>query len=90
MTRTFLDPLNEAEENLRRQLEHLDIIATALATTGNRELANRLARIANHLDNVMKSVKEGRDLAFKTYVYGAEQASTNMVSAALAGIYLPQ
>jgi hypothetical protein len=83
--RTFLTPLNEADDSLRECKEALAYYARCLNAVGNPKLADDLADIAKQLNDAMKLIEEGRSLALDRVVSGAHQASVNMVNAALAG-----
>lgn len=82
--RTFIDPLFEADYVLRECKADLAALARALHMVGNEKLADRLATIATDINGATVLMGEGRDLALGRVVRGAEQATANMVNAALA------
>lgn len=82
--RTFLAPLNDANDLMHELDVDLRHIGSALITVGNEGLAKRIFSIADDLRMAQKSVCEGRDWALRVHVNGAEAATTNMVKAALA------
>lgn len=81
--RTFLDPLNEAQDYMRECKDELATIVRALHKTGNDKLADNLNDIALDLNASITLVSEGRDRALNVYVAGTEEATVNMVKAAI-------
>lgn len=82
--RTFLAPLNDACGLLREGKDELAMVARALHLVGNDKLADRLAVISKEINDAIVKVGEGRDMALRARVYGAEQATRHMIGAPLA------
>lgn len=82
--RTFLDPLNDAENILRMIEARLDKIAAALRVAGNPVLGSTLEVTADDIAAAARFVAEGRNIALNNMLGVAEASTTNMVRAALA------
>lgn len=86
MERTWITPLNEAATLIRDCKDEIAGICRALHVVGNSALADRLADISADLSQAINLQEEGRNLALKACVDGAEAASINMVNAAIAAL----
>jgi hypothetical protein len=82
--RTFVDPLYDSHRLIRDVESDIDDIACACRTLGMSALADRLSNLLVDLGNARKLLDEGRDMALGSYVRGSEQATANMVNAAVA------
>jgi hypothetical protein len=80
---TFLDPLNASEDLMRAVGRNLEELAFALQSIGLAQLASQMREMAEDLSSAREELRKGRDMALRTYVSGAEAATSNMINAAL-------
>lgn len=82
--KTFVDPIHDGTILINDVRSDLDDMACAARSLGMGLLADRLNDAIECLFEARKLIDEGRDMALKAYVGGAEQATANMVNAAIA------
>ena len=86
--RTFLDPIHDGVLLIEDVRSDLDDIAIACNSLGMIQLKSRMSRMSHMIDDLLKArqlIDEGRDMALKSVVGGAEQATVNMINAAISG-----
>jgi hypothetical protein len=86
MNNEALDKLNTASKMVNHAAARIDDLADAFEDTGNETLAGKLRSLALLLNEASGQIDEGTSAAFSQYLEASNQATDNMLRAALAGV----
>lgn len=90
MNKEALDKLTDGPHMLLGISNELSDLAGAFNETGNERIASRLSFLVKNLHAARKMIEEGRNEALNHAVRVSEEATGNMVRAALAGVLGPR
>ena len=82
--KSFVQEMGAVSTSLRRQAENLHSLSNSFAHTGNAQAASQLASVAAELNTQAEQVQHWVGEVVFDRVSGVEQATHNMVEAALA------
>jgi hypothetical protein len=86
MNEATLHKLTEGPAILFDVASELRHLAGAFVTTGNRKVAEQLHAVATDIGRARKMIEEGRNEALSQAVRASEEATGNMLRAAIAGL----
>jgi hypothetical protein len=90
MNKEALDRLTDGPHLIMHVRDELHILAAAFDETGNEKIAAKLDRLARDLQEAKKLIEEGRNEALNHALRVSEEATGNMLMAAMAGVLGPR
>ena len=82
----MFDKRQKANDDLGAVIWQLQRLADAFSITGNHQVCKQLNNLANLSIDAQENFEQSHNELFNTYFKATEQASVNMINAALAGI----